>query len=61
MVGRTHLLASGSRFVPGLTKGKGHTMTRETKEAHDKRRADDDTWRNGISTAYSVYDALGLP
>jgi len=30
MVGRTHLLASGSRFVPGLTKGKGHTMTRET-------------------------------
>jgi len=31
------------------------------KEAHDKRRADDDTWRNGISTAHSVYDALGLP
>jgi len=23
----------------------------EVKEAHDKRRADDDTWRNGISTA----------
>jgi len=33
----------------------------EVKEAHDKRRADDDTWRNGISTAHSVYDALGLP
>ncbi len=30
MVGRTHLLTSGSRFLPGLTKGKGHTMTRET-------------------------------
>ena len=40
MVGRTHLLTSGSRFVPGLTKGKGHTMTREiTTSTRTPKRA----------------------
>jgi len=40
MVGRTHLLTSGSRFLPGLTKGKGHTMTREiTTSTRTPKRA----------------------